>query len=172
MISLALCSLGWDVLATDIPHVISSVLEKNISRNLSGLPIGSGTIQIRELDWSVLPENWTWNHESVVASHSEHLVPADGSLTLLRPPFDLIISADTVYSVELVEPMLRTLHTLSTLSASPTGSHFPAILLCIERRDPALVDHLLAAAKEKWQFQVERIPHKKVIKAVEKEASR
>lgn len=170
MTSLALCSLGWDVLATDIPHVISSVLEKNIIHNLSALPIGSGTIQFRELDWSVLPEDWTWNHESVVASHADHPVSADESLALLRPPFDLIISADTVYSVELVEPMLRTLHALSTLSASPTGSHFPAILLCIERRDPALVDRLLATAKEKWQFQIERIPHKKVVKAVEKEA--
>jgi len=43
-ISLALASLGWGVLATDISHVISSVLEKNIKNNLSALPVGSGRV--------------------------------------------------------------------------------------------------------------------------------
>ncbi|KAF8969997.1 hypothetical protein BDZ97DRAFT_1915092 [Flammula alnicola] len=168
--ALALSSLGWDVLATDIPHVISAVLEKNIKNNFSALPIGSGTIQIRELDWSVPPEKWTWDHELVIASHSELTSAAAVSLTSLCPPFDLIFSADTVYSTELIEPILRTLHALSILSASTSGSHFPPILLCIERRDPVLVDRLLTDAKGKWQFSVERIPHKKVIKAVEKAA--
>ncbi|KAF9483914.1 hypothetical protein BDN70DRAFT_798899 [Pholiota conissans] len=151
--ALALCSLGWDVLATDIPHVISSVLAKNISHNLSALPLDSGIVQIRELDWSVPPEKWMWDHDHVIASHSE-------------PPFDIIISADTVYSLDLIEPMLRTLHALSTLSLS--ASRYPPILLCIERRDPALVDRLLTDAKELWSFSVERIPHKKLAKAVEK----
>ncbi|KAH9484221.1 hypothetical protein JR316_0003701 [Psilocybe cubensis] len=165
--ALALSSLGWDVLATDISHVISSVLEKNIKNNLPALPMGSGLIQMRELDWSVPPDKWTWDHELAVASPSA-LPPAGGSSALLRPPFDLIFSADTVYATELVEPMLRTLHALSTMSASMSGHHFPPILLCIERRDPQLVDSLLASAKDKWNFSVERIPHKKIVKAVEK----
>ncbi|PPQ86856.1 hypothetical protein CVT25_012576 [Psilocybe cyanescens] len=164
---LALSSLGWDVLATDIPHVISSVLEKNIKNNLPALPMGSGLIQIRELDWSVPPDKWTWNHELGIASPSV-LPPAVESSVLLRPPFDLIFSADTVYATELIEPMLRTLHALSTSSASASGLHFPPILLCIERRDPQLVDRLLASAKDNWNFSVERIPNKKVVKAIEK----
>lgn len=151
--------------------MISSVLEKNIRNNLPALPIGSGIIQIRELDWSVPPEKWIWDHEHAIASNSPLTSAAQpDSLALLRPPFDLIFSADTVYATELIEPMLRTLHALSVLSASASHSHFPPILLCIERRDPLLVDHLLASAKEKWNFSIERIPAKKLIKAVEKGA--
>lgn len=167
-ISLALASLGWDVLATDISHVISSVLDKNIKNNLSALPIGSGRLQIRELDWCVAPENWTWDHELAIASHAE-LPSSAHSSELLCPPFDLIFSADTVYSMELVQPMLATLHALSKLSAThPSSTHFPPILLCIERRDPPLVDRLLNDAKDKWNFRVERIPHRKFVKIVEK----
>ncbi|KAF8902055.1 putative methyltransferase-domain-containing protein [Gymnopilus junonius] len=158
--ALALSSLGWDLLATDLRHVISSVLEKNVKNNLSALPSGSGKIQIRELDWLVPPDKWFWDQSL------PHLAEAQG---LIRPPFDLIVSADTIYSTELLEPMLRTLHALSALSKSST-SRFPPILLCIERRDPELIDQLLENAKEKWQFSVERIPHKKVAKIVEKSA--
>lgn len=148
--------------------MISSVLAKNISDNLSALPIGSGIIQIRELDWSVPPENWTWDHELVIASHSEQSSAAP-SPALLQPPFDLIISADTIYSAELVQPMLRTLHALCAVSssASATGRP-PQIIICVERRDPLLLDRLLADAKENWKFTVERIPHKKLVKVVEK----
>ncbi|CAA7271779.1 unnamed protein product [Cyclocybe aegerita] len=164
--ALALSSLGWDVLATDIPHVIDSVLAKNITNNLSVLPPGSGIVQVRQLDWSVAPSDWTWDHESTIASHSL-LPPSMASPSdLIRPPFDLIISADTVYAADLVDPMLRTLHALSTLSAST--AHCPTVLLCIERRDPLLVDRLLSDAKDKWNFAVERVQHRKLVKAVEK----
>ncbi|KIM49207.1 hypothetical protein M413DRAFT_15360 [Hebeloma cylindrosporum] len=167
--ALALASLGWDVLATDISHVISSVLDKNIKNNLSALPIGSGRVQIRELDWCVPQEKWAWDHELAIASHNELPSPVAHSSELLCPPFDLIFSADTVYSMELVRPMLATLHSLSRLSTShPASTHFPPILLCIERRDPPLVDHLLNDAKDKWNFRVERIPHRKFVKIVEK----
>ena len=70
--------------------------------------------------------------------------------------------------MELVRPMLATLHALSKLSA--TSTHYPPVLLCIERRDPLLVDHLLNDAKDKWNFRVERIPHRKFVKIVEKSA--
>ncbi|KAF9052955.1 hypothetical protein BJ165DRAFT_1339001 [Panaeolus papilionaceus] len=166
--ALALSSLGWDVLATDIPHVIDSVLEKNINNNLSALPQGSGRIQIRELDWTVRPDNWTWNHQKIIASHNpDQNSPSMVQPSLLSPPFDLIYSADTVYLIELVEPLLRTLHALSTLSAT-TSNRYPVILLCIERRDPALVDHLLDQAKQKWSFAVERVPPRKLTKVMEK----
>lgn len=67
-----------------------------------------------------------------------------------------------------MEPILRTLHHLSTISSSSSTLHAPPILLCIERRDPMLVDHLLASAKENWGFSVEQIPRRKLVKAVEK----
>jgi hypothetical protein len=160
---LALASLGWDVLATDIPHVIQSVLKNNVTSNLAALPPDSGTVQVRELDWFVSPANWAWDHKSII-SHSSPLDPASTLCpTLLCPPFDLIISADTVYASNLIEPLLRTLYTLSTLSSRP-----PPIFLCVERRDPLLLDRLLAEAKEKWKFSVERIPHKKLARSLGK----
>ena len=161
-------SLGWDVLATDIFHVISSVLHKNIKNNLAVLPLHSGTIHIRELDWTVEPEQWRWDHELYIASHSSSPA-AQSSGSHCCPPFDLIYAADTVYSTELIQPMLRTLHTLSTLSAATSPAHrFPPILLCIERRDPLLADRLLGDAEVIWHFNVERIPHKRLVKAVER----
>ena len=165
-ISLAMSSLGWDVLATDIFHVISSVLQKNIKNNLAALPIRSGTVHIRELDWTVQPEQWRWDHELYIASHSAPSDPAAQSDCC--PPFDLIYSADTVYSAELLEPILRTLHTLSTLSAAASPSHrFPPVLLCIERRDPLLTDRLLNDAENIWHFHIERVPHKRLSKTMD-----
>jgi len=64
--------------------------------------------------------------------------------------------------------MLRTLHALSTLSATASPSHhFPPIFLCIERRDSLLVDCFLGDAQKICHYNVERIPHKKLRKAVE-----
>lgn len=164
-------ALGWDVLATDIPHVITSVLSQNVQNNLAQLPPTSGTIQIRELDWTIPPERWAWDSAIVIASASPsgssplELVDQD----ILNPPYDLICSADTVYSAALVEPLLRTFHTLCRLSAAASASsRKPPVYLCIERRDPALIGRLLSDAKNTWGFDVGRIPHRKVTKAMEK----
>ncbi|KAF5380904.1 hypothetical protein D9615_003887 [Tricholomella constricta] len=168
--ALAMSSLGWDVLATDIPHVISSVLAKNIQDNLNKLPPASGTIDVRELDWTIPPDHWTWNDTTVVASASSSSLPSsDVNTPLLNPPFDLICSADTVYTAALVEPLLRTFHALCTLSlAASASARAPPIYLCIERRDPALVDRVLADARDTWGFTVERVPHRKLVKAMDK----
>lgn len=171
---LSLSSLGWDVLATDIPHVITSVLNNNIRNNQHVLPPGSGRIQLAELDWLVLPERWLWNHPDIIASRVPTAVsPCPESLDrterLLSPPYDLICTADTVYDSALLTPLLRSLHAISSLSAtaSPT-SRPPPILLCIERRDPALLDHFLQEAATTWRFLIERVPHKKLSRAVKK----
>jgi len=164
-------SLGWDVLATDIFHVITSVLQKNIKNNFAAIPIRSGTVHIRELDWTVQPEQWRWDHEVYIASHTSSLSDPAGqsSGSHCCPPFDLIYSSDTVYSAELLEPLLRTLHALSTLSAAASPSHrFPPILLCIERRDPSLVNRLFCDAENIWHFNVKRVLHKNLAKTVER----
>ncbi|TFK76531.1 hypothetical protein BDN72DRAFT_755954 [Pluteus cervinus] len=165
--ALALSSLGWHVLATDIPYVLSSVLARNISTNVSQLPPHAGVIQSRVLDWTVAPSDWLWDNPLSVASPAaSSSCPNDN---LLKPPFSLICSADTVYAPELVEPLLRAFHHLATQSFAISG-HSPPIYLCIERRDPLLVDRLLADAKTAWQFNVNRIPHHKVSKAMKKGA--
>ncbi|TFK42665.1 hypothetical protein BDQ12DRAFT_719518 [Crucibulum laeve] len=163
--ALALHSLDWDVVATDLPGVVNSVLSSNIRNN--PLPHVAGTIQIRTFDWTIPPDQWSWNNDVAIAPAP----PADATSggDTLGPPFDLIFSADTVYSVSLIDPLLRTCHHLSTLSAAASpSSRMPTVLLCIERRDPMLVDRLLAEAKDKWNFNVERIPRKHVVRAVEK----
>lgn len=131
---LALASMGWDVVATDLPGVIASVLDANISNNLANL---SGTVHVRELDWTCEP------------------VALDG-------PFDLIISSDTLYNPDLIHPLFRTIHALCKTSVRP-----PLIYLCIERRDPTLIDRALLEARETWGFKTERIPYGKLVKAMQ-----
>lgn len=161
-ISLALSSLGWDVLATDTKEILDAVLADNVSTNISALPPGSGTIQTRELDWFVDPEHWNCQDPVSITSPTQS---AQG----LDAPFDLIFSADTVYSKDLVTPLLRTMNSLSKMSFALSGRH-PPILLCIERRDPRLVDGLILEAKEQWGFDVDRVPLTKVVKCIEKAA--
>jgi protein N-lysine methyltransferase METTL21D len=155
--SLALCSQGWDVVATDTRAVLSTVLQKNVDSNRLNLPEGSGAIQTRELDWTVHPELWTWSHPTIIASHDYS--NSDLPTETLHPPFDLILTADTLYTPELVGPLLRVLNTLSV-------PHSPPIYLALERRDPRLANDALQQARELWSFSVQRVPDKKVTKAL------
>ena len=40
--------------------------------------------------------------------------------------------------------------------------------ICLERRDPGLIDYALSEARDMWNFTVERVPHKKVVKTMDK----
>ena len=135
------------------------MLQKNIDSNRLNLPEGSGTIQTRELDWTVEPEHWTWTHPSVIGSFDYSNL--DAPTETLRPPFDLILTADTLYCPQLAGPLLRALHTLSSTNRPP-------IYVALERRDPRLVDGVLQQARDSWSFSVQRIPDKKVTKAMVK----
>lgn len=169
-----MAALGCDVLATDHNKVLSTVLQRNIDSNLASLPAHSGTIQVRELDWTVLPEKWTWDSSTAISTSlpQQPGLSSDQRPTrsTLVPPFDLIVSADTVYSLELIQPLLRTFHAICTASSlSPTlQNRSPPIYLCIERRDPALVDTAFLEAQDTWGFRISRISHRRVSKAMEK----
>lgn len=176
ILSLALASMGWDVIATDLQDVISAVLSPNISRNRANLPPGSGAIEVRALDWTVPPDSWLWDNPNVIASQQRGLplnARRETQVPILHPPFDLIISSDTLYLAELVTPLMRSLHEVSRLcvSASPEA-RAPPIYLCVERRDPGMMDRALTEAKEVWNFKVERVPHKRLAKAMEKGGAR
>ena len=132
---------------------------------------------MRELDWTVKPEQWNWDHPTAVASTSAHSVsstPADPTSNLQersypRPPFAAIISADTLYEPSLVTPLLRTLHTAATLSPSgPSSTRSAPVFLCVERRDPAVIDAALQEAVDVWGFTLERVPRRKLSKALER----
>ncbi|KAI0306514.1 hypothetical protein B0F90DRAFT_1690502 [Multifurca ochricompacta] len=164
LIALAMNSLGWDVLATDTSHTISSVLLPNIVSNRSRTTCNHSTIEVRELDWLVPPASWDWMNPVAVATTTTYTPLAtetQANDASLQPPFDLIISSDTIYDVELIQPLLRALYNAATVSRSPP------VYLCIERRDPAVIDRALSEAKRVWGFTVTRIPHRKVSKAME-----
>ncbi|KAJ7685129.1 hypothetical protein DFH06DRAFT_1028514 [Mycena polygramma] len=157
--ALCLARLGCNTIATDLPWVISSCLARNIETNVSQLPPESGDIIVRELDWNVLPDQWFWEHPTVIAS------PTCPPLVAQQPAqgFDLIVSADTIYSPDLITPFLRTLHALCKLA-----TRTPVVLICLERRDPALVNQTLEEAQNVWGFVVSRISQHKVSKALRK----
>ncbi|KAK0450777.1 putative methyltransferase-domain-containing protein [Armillaria borealis] len=140
--ALVLSSLGWAVVATDLPTITTTILPRNISTNVPLLSSSSGEISIRQLDWTVQPNQW---HDPLITSS-----------------FDLIITADTIYAPHLVQPLLRTLHALAS------GSSRPPIFLYLERRDPALVDCVLTEAGSHWGFKTEKIPYRKISKALYK----
>ncbi|KAI0748253.1 hypothetical protein C8Q80DRAFT_1170895 [Daedaleopsis nitida] len=168
--ALVLASMGWDVIATDLQDTISAVLASNISRNRSQLPPNSGAIEVRVLDWTVSPDHWVWDDLNTIASpHVEKASCMAHQSSILGPPFDLIISSDTLYSAELVTPLLRALRELCNVSISSSPEvRPPPIYLAIERRDPEFIDRALSEATNFWDFKVERVPHKKVAKAMEK----
>ncbi|KAJ7156031.1 hypothetical protein C8R43DRAFT_998932 [Mycena crocata] len=160
----ALClATQCKVVVTDLPWVISTCLAKNIETNLSRLPPDSGDILVRELDWTIPPDQWVWDHETIIASPT----CSPSAEQRLSSPFDLIISADTVYDLALVTPFLRTLHALCTQSLA-LSSRAPVVFICLERRDPAVIDQTLSDATSIWGFTTTRIASSKLSKALGK----
>lgn len=172
--SLVLSALGYStVYATDTRFVIDTVLRRNIEANRSG------SILVRELDWHIPPEHWNWKDDHAIASATQTPISPEKSLgwdlintsdNVYEKGWDLIITSDTVYEPSLVQPLLRTLHALSSQSLA-AKSRSPLILLCLERRDPLFIDSVLAQAREKWSFSTERVPARKLAKAMQKCAS-
>jgi protein N-lysine methyltransferase METTL21D len=144
------------------------ILRSNIGMNMPRLPPDAGRVHIRELDWMVPPEDWRWNDTERIASPV--MIGNSNSISVdtdyLRPPFDLIVTTDTIYHPDLGDPLLRTLHHLVRFSVEKGTT--PRTFLALERRDPALVDSVLRAAIDKWGFKLEAVPRRRLSKALEK----
>ncbi|KAJ7063239.1 hypothetical protein C8F01DRAFT_1219379 [Mycena amicta] len=150
-LSLCLASLGCTIVASDLPWVIAKVLGPNVANN-TDFP---GTVLVRQLDWSVPPHLWLWDHPTIIAS-PEHSPQVAQHLTI---PFDLVVSADTIYRA-------GPHHTAPASLA--VSSRSPVVFICLERRDPLLTDQALREAEETWAFTVKRVPRHKVERAVQK----
>lgn len=174
--SLALAALGYDVLATDLPGIISSVLLPNIQNNarLHNLP---GTVQVRALDWTISPSEWNWDDGTFIAPTSNcGYVSSCNRNTNLRPPFDLIVSSDTVYNPSLTTPLLRTIHHLLHLTSGRQSSSkpsrkksknpFPPVLLALEARDPEQIASFFQIARNDWELGGKRVPIPRVRRAM------
>ncbi|QRW14648.1 methyltransferase domain protein [Ceratobasidium sp. AG-Ba] len=135
--ALVLASLGWHVTATDAHPAVLSLLSQNVQRNLLDLDL-PGSVQVCKLDWCAPPEEWT--------------------LPQGTEPFDLVLTADTLYNPNLTPHLLRT---LQHFGCPETGPPVP-IYIAFERRDPDLIDAALASLP-----QPTRIPHRKLVKAMQ-----
>ncbi|KAG0705929.1 hypothetical protein DFH29DRAFT_799266 [Suillus ampliporus] len=170
LMALALASLGYDVLATDTAHVCASVLRTNINANAHLVP---GHVHVRELDWGVDPTGWIWDDPVSITSSAPLPRRDDDGRDVLAPPFDLIVSSDTIYDTALVTPLFETIHALSALSyasalsppSSRTETKPPVIYLAVERRDPTLITTAFARAGEEWGLLFQRVPEKRLKRA-------
>ncbi|KAH7340265.1 hypothetical protein B0J17DRAFT_650547 [Rhizoctonia solani] len=162
--ALVLASLGYHVLATDAHPSVLSLLTQNIQRNAQDLP---GSVQVRELDWCIPPEQWNWSDPNSITRPCAY-----NALRCAPAAFDLIITADTLYVPHLTPHLLRTLdhiQALTPVSDQPTDSTAnnrtkrPTTLIALERRDPILIDSALALIPG----TISRIPHKKLSKTLQ-----
>ena len=129
----AIIKFSGSLKSLGLPSVVRSVLAPNVARNCIGRDV-----QVCALDWTA----------SADECHS----------TINQKTYDLIITADTVYSTSLIDPLLATIVRLA-LPSTP-------LLVFLERRDPALVDRMLATASDTYNFSVRRISHRKLAKAL------
>ncbi|KAI6005528.1 hypothetical protein EDD15DRAFT_2506781 [Pisolithus albus] len=160
--ALALASLGYDVLATDTCLCLQF-----------SAPPRAGTVQVRELDWLVSSDMWNWSDQSSVTSPalSNEAPKANGIEDTLCPPFDLIVSSDTLYDESLIDPFFTTVQALCTQGRDSTSSiptKYPLILIALERRDPALISTALARAP----ISLTQVPSKKLKKALDRSGIR
>ena len=173
LVALALASLGYDTLATDVDAIAHGVLAQNVRENADRVTTkggrGRGRIRAAALDWFTFDRDaWTW------PSSGEDDDDQDGgdAESDQGRPVDLITTADTVYDPSLSEPLLRTLHGLSLLSSSSSssGSPSPPIYLALEARDPALIASFFQlAASSTFGFKCSRIDPVRIRKLVESE---
>jgi len=121
---LCLRSKGYEVIATDIPEVIESVLRDNVDNGLATVSSGKDGIEVVALDWET--------------------VSATGNLPecLTGKKIDIITTSDTFYAPHLLRPLLATLQALSDNQKTP-----PVIYVGLERRDPGLIDKALHEAR-------------------------
>jgi hypothetical protein len=122
---------GYEVIATDIPVVIESVLQGNIDSGLEAIKAEQTLIKAEKIVIDVLPLDW----EEVASSCR---IPD----ALFGRKIDIITTSDTLYAPHLLRPLFETLRLLSTSTKAQ-----PVIYIGLERRDSALIDRALDEAK-------------------------
>lgn len=129
----------------------------------------TSSVQVRVLDWHVPSDAWNWHDSSRIASRARssqvsRVLPNEG---ILHPPFDLVVSSDTLYDASLIDPFFSTLKALCLQGRDPTSSvpqKYPLVLLALERRDPELINTALARSP----IPLTRVPTRKLGKALER----
>lgn len=135
--SMLLALLGWKIFATDIEPSLSTVLKPTIEANSDALSSADGSCTALHLDW---------------------LAVDDTARTLFGDSIDLIVTTDTIYASDLVDPLFRAIKALATPGHT-------RILLALERRDPAMVDGALQRAREVHGVSFKPIDPEVIVKA-------
>lgn len=140
LVSATLAALGFNALATDVPAVIESVTAPNAA---SAASAGAG-YHVQALDWHDALSDRTPSSQ-------------DESRRIVEDEYDVILTADTVYSPALNRPLVSTLRRLARRGP---GRPPPTTLVALERRDPLLVEQFFALASE--AFACERVDPGKI----------
>lgn len=159
LLTLLMSRMGADVLATDVDPPLSGVLLPNIEAHKQQLQ-GHGTAVGRKLDWCETP----LDDEAAAKALSELALQAG-----VAPPWDLIVTTDTLYHSDLIDPLFRTILALVRASRAAQAGEAeadPAILVALERRDSALIDTALQRAAEHG-FALSQVPLRTLRKAVD-----
>ena len=154
---MSLNAQGYNVLATDVPSIAEGLLRTNLAaRPPPTTELQQPSLQAKALDWFAEPSTWDFERSSVTPRESDTPAPSTLDPTL-RPPFDLITTTDSIYHPSLSQPLLRTLHALSTSPHSVSRSTGPPIFVALEVRDPQLIDGFLESARIDWGFKCSRV---------------
>lgn len=198
--TLVLASLGIDVVATDLPVVINQVLHRNIEANRDVIEefitekrgiqsfarcggdgfktetLNAGRIDVKVLDWTADTSAWHWDVDGWITPQTMagNIHSSSDPEMHIQPPFDLIITSDTVYEQSLITPLLRVLYYVSMLSeAIPVSSRqskrnvYPPIYLSLERRDSEVIDGAIEKAKD-MGFVCEMVRMRKITNLMRK----
>ncbi|KAA1078009.1 hypothetical protein PGT21_026669 [Puccinia graminis f. sp. tritici] len=173
LLSITLSALGYTVLATDIEPTLTQILVPNVRKWMEDNSSAGKVLPCQlnwnlELDWQSVNNAFSRNADQgfpydlnvtpEFTRQSRVLLDSDA---LLGTPIDLIVSADTVYTVDLIRPLLTTLSILSARSPKQ-----PIIYIALERREPTLVDSFFQMAVE-MGFKATQVESNRLRKLVE-----
>ncbi|CAG8790483.1 3941_t:CDS:1, partial [Racocetra fulgida] len=133
----------FETTLTDLAAVVDDVLKENVRRNLFIL------------------NNQLHNNEKF--QHKAYVKVLDWTTQLssdFTPPYDYIVATDCIYSLDLIPYFVKWLYDLSSDKS---------VIVCgMERRDPIVIDNFLNECKEKYSFNISKIPVNKLKKILKK----
>lgn len=147
------------MLATDTAQIVDSVLHPNVLANTCegnhGQPdvrlVGQGTVEVQELDWFKPATAWNIPNRFKSSPTKNEAISYD---------VDMIITCDTVYSPDLIIPLLRTISILSDQSTT--------IYVSLEVRDPTLIQSFLdQAIGTEFRFSCSKVPEETLKRSLE-----
>lgn len=179
LLSLQMLHLGFNSLATDLATITLRILAANLRRNTlegrKGVGVevggdGGARIKAATLDWTHDPDAWDFQAQDVtpVPPSFFEMTPARTSpaseTNVFEPPFDLILTSDSLYHPSLLQPLLSTLQSLSLLSTQQGTK--PLIYLALENRDPLLIAQFWTLANDRG-FKCSRVDPGRLVRILE-----